>query len=106
MKPWNPGTAAERWKAAYYDPRVESWRRDVHKKPPEDLERMHREIQAANGDAARIDAITGNDSWTRFHCSECDAWKPAGVEFDNWDGGTVVVCFDCLNAAVTMEDQR
>lgn len=101
MKKWDASHVAERWKAQYCN-RFGVWSIDVHRRTPEDLERMYGEILAAQGDAARIDAIIGNHSWTQFHCSECDQWCREGVEFDNWDGDYVVVCMDCLRDAVEL----
>lgn len=97
MKLWNVSGAAERWKKAYTD-RHENWLfADAERR-----EKIYNTILAAGNDEAKIDAAIGNNSWTRFHCEECDSNQPEGVEFDNWDGGIVVICLNCLKTALEL----
>jgi hypothetical protein len=93
MRLFNPSTIAERWKESYLDQHTGIWRYNGK-------EAIYNAIVAANGDAGKINAAIGNHTWTSFHCEECDQDQILGMEFDNWDGGIVVICLDCLNSAV------
>ena len=97
MRIWNASGAAERWKKAYTD-RHGNWLfADAERR-----EKTYNSIITAGDNEAKIDEAIGNNSWTRFHCAECDSHQHEGVEFDNWDGGIVVVCSNCLRSAVAM----
>ena len=93
MRLFNPSTVAECWRAVYLNERTGIWRYP-------DKEAIYEAILSAVGDAGKTNAAIGNDSWTKFHCEECDKDQTLGVQFDNWDGGEVVICLECLKMAV------
>jgi hypothetical protein len=94
VKKWDAQGAAERWKKAYLS------RHGIWNGP--NREAIYGEIVAADGDPDKINAAIGNESWTEFHCAECDTHQSQGAEFDNWDGGIVVVCVNCLKASLSL----
>src|SRR5487761_1773443 len=97
MNLWNVSGAAERWKKAYTD-RHGNWLfADAER-----TEKIYNSIIAAGDTEAKINEAIGNNSWTRFHCSECDRNQSEGVEFDNWDDGIVVICLNCLKTALEL----
>lgn len=100
MNIWNGACSADvaaRWAATYCN-RVGIW--DNAGLLGTDRAAIHRAIMAAGDNRAAIDAAVGNNSWTTFHCTECNTYQVLGAEFDNWDGGTVVVCAACLRKVV------
>ena len=45
--------------------------------------------------------------WIKFYCEECDTPDHSiGVEFDNGDGGTVIICLECLKKAVALASKE
>lgn len=104
MELWDIAGIAERWKRAYCPKGL--WRNETSwrdgKSYMTDRESVYQTIVSANGDTDKIDAAIGNNTWTQFHCGECDERKPLGMVFDNGDGGHVVICADCLQKALNM----
>lgn len=54
--------------------------------------------------AEQINAIIGNDSWTRMECSECEQKIEAGVllKSQSVEGMDALVCMDCLKQALAL----
>jgi hypothetical protein len=104
MKKWDIAGVADRWKEAYCGDgwwrNDTSWRNGISSTT--DREAIYLLIVDANGDAAQINAAIGNDTWTRFHCAECNSWKTSGATFDNWDGGYVTICTECIRKALAL----
>ena len=61
-------------------------------------------------DPDAVDAIIGNDSWTRVpDCDECKREVAAVVEIGeepDYESATARVCVDCLRAALAIGERR
>jgi hypothetical protein len=102
VRAWSVKDVPEKWKQTYCPPwKGGVWQNDQSWKPT-DREAMYHQIIAANGDAEKIDAIIGNDTWTSFQCIECEKRKTVGVTFDNGDGGEITICRECLVEAAIL----
>ena len=93
---FNASTVAERWKKSYLNEHTGIWLYPDHGA-------SFPAIVAANGDKSKIEAVIGNTSWTIFTCDECGTPDlTVGVELNNGDNSTAVICLECLQKAVAL----
>jgi hypothetical protein len=69
-----------------------------------------RKLAALDGEtatAADVEAIIGNDSWTRIdHCNECGAVDPpAAVRLAEDSSSTADICLPCLRKAAQLIEE-
>ena len=62
-----------------------------------------------NPDFDAVDGITGNPTWTRYQCDECDNLVDAvirlGEDPPDYDFDTINICITCLNKAVVQLEE-
>lgn len=93
-------TVAERWAAQYYGTGR-----------PEKIEilRRLRLIDPETVTAAEVDAIIGNDDWTKSVCGECAELVSVAIEIGaavHFDGviETNSLCIPCLKSAIALSE--
>ena len=99
MKRVDQNNVAERWKTSYYRPALGKWLYP-------DRESIYNEIIAANGDAGKIKAVIGNDTWTNSLCDECGERKNPVIELIDCGDSQIYICLDCLKKAVQLAESR
>ncbi len=88
-----PDLVAEQWKQQYC--KNGKWLRLM---VGGKSEVVYNKLVEAAGDIDKIEAVIGNQSWTRLFCGECSEYADVGVLI----GDDQIVCRKCLVKALEM----
>lgn len=106
---------SKRWRQQYEpftdDKPLFSWRTGITS-PPLNKQQIAEKLDSLDCENATpedVEAIIGNDSWTRLVCDECgneaDSVITVGQE-PNYDSHTASLCLNCIRKAAAMFDSH